>query len=180
MASLLWLVGIWLKAGILGHGVAGAGLGDTREFAVAHDAGVGILIVKIAQQFEEGMLLLFSTSVGSVAFFIIAAFVAYADRALVIVLGMGTLHILGQNRIDFAIAMYIVVVAGLAEAGIACGNKAFDREGLIAATAGAVNDQKLHVLMFEGFQRLCHFFKKNFRVDLAGHSSARRLFPRLL
>ena len=147
---------------------------------MAHDAGVGILIVKIAQQFEEGMFLLLSTGISSAAFLIIPSFVADAQRTVVIVLGMGTLHILGKNGVDFAIATHIVVVAGLAEAGIACGNKAFDRKGLIAATAGAVNDQKLHVLMFEEFQRHFHFFKKNFRADLAGHSFALQLFQELL
>lgn len=135
MASLFWLVSIWLEAGILGHRVARAGLGNAWQFAVAHDASVGILIVEILQQLEEGMLLLLSTRVGSVAFFIIAAFVADAQRTVVVVLGMGTTDILGKNGIDLAIATHIVVVTGLAKAGIACGNKPFERERLVAATA---------------------------------------------
>ena len=157
------IVGVGLEAGILGHRVAGAELGYAWQFAVAHDASVGILIVEILQQLEEGMLLLLGTRVGSAAFFIIASFVADAQRTVVVVLGMGTTDIFWQNRIDFAIATHIVVVTGLAKAGIACGNKPFERERLVAATARAVNDQKLHVLMLERFQRLCHFFKKNFR-----------------
>ena len=73
------IVGVGLEAGILGHGVAGAGLGDTWQFTVTHDAGIGILIVKILQQFEEGMFLFLSTSVIRLAFLVQTSFVADAE-----------------------------------------------------------------------------------------------------
>ena len=79
------------------------------------------------------MLLLLSTGVARLAFLIQTTFVADAERAVVVVLGMSALDILGQNGKHLTIATDIVVVTGLTEAGIACGNEAFNSEGLVAA-----------------------------------------------
>ena len=76
---------------------------------------------------------------------------------MVIVLGMNTLDRLGQNGDYIAIATDIVVVGGLTEASDASSNEAFDGEGLVAATARAVDDQELHGLVLERLQILIHF-----------------------
>ena len=118
---------------------------------MAHDAGGGILLMEFLQKFEEGMLLFLCASISRSPFLIIATFVADADGAFVVVAGMGTLDSLGQNWDYFAIATDIVVIAGLAKAGIARGNEPLHCKGLVAATAGAVDNEEFYGLMFEGF-----------------------------
>ena len=136
---------------------AGTGFGYTWQIAVAHDAGFGIVFAKILQQREEGVLLFLGTRVGSLAFLIETAFIADGDGTVVVVPGMDALDRFGQNGDDIAIAPNVVVVTGLAETGVACGDEAFDGEGAVGATAGAVNDEEFHSLVLQGFQSLVHF-----------------------
>ncbi len=75
---------------------------------------------------------------------------------MVVVPGMDTTDIFWQNRIYFSIATHIIVVAGLTKAGNACCNEAIDSKGLVAATAGTMDNDEFHVLMFEMFQWLVH------------------------
>lgn len=121
---------------------------------MAHDTGIGIVLVEFLQQRENGMLLFLSASVGSAAFLIKSSFVADAQRTVVVVLGMSALDILGQDGDGVAIATNVVMVGGLAKAGFACGNKAFDCKRLIAATAGAVNQEDLHIGMLQWFHHI--------------------------
>ena len=87
------------------------------------------------------------------------AFVANAKGTVVVMTGMNTLDGLWQQGNHVAIHLDVVVIGGLAEAGIARGNEACDGEGLIAAAAGAVDNQQLHVLRFEGLQIFVHFIQ---------------------
>lgn len=88
----------------------GAFLDDMGEFAVAHDAGVGIFLGQVLQKFVHGMLLCFGTGIGSVAFSVDASFVADANRIVVVVPGMGSTCRFGQQGDDVAIHTDIVMI----------------------------------------------------------------------
>ena len=107
---------------------------------MAHDTGLGIVLVEFLQQFEKSMLLLLGSSVSSNASLIITSFITDAERAMVVVAGVNALDSLGKDGNHIAIASDIVVIGGLAETGIACGYEASDSEGLVAAGTGAMND----------------------------------------
>ena len=111
----------------------GTVLGDVREFIMAYDAGIGILCRQFLEEGEHGSLLGVSTSVVRTTFLIEATFITDAERALVVVDGMSTTDILRENRDNGAIATDVVVIGGLAEAGHACCDQAFDAEGAVAA-----------------------------------------------
>ena len=100
---------------------------------MAYDAGIGILCRQFLEEGEHGSLLGFSPSVVSTTFFIETTFVANAERAMVVVAGVGSTDILGENRDNGAIATDVVVIGGLAEAGNASRNQAFDTERAVAA-----------------------------------------------
>ena len=58
---------------------AWTGLGNAGEFTVAHDAGIGIVLVESLQQFEEGMLLFLSSRVGGISLLVETTFIADTD-----------------------------------------------------------------------------------------------------
>lgn len=70
----------------------GAFLDDMREFAVAHDTGIGIFLGQVLQKLVHGMLLCFGTGIGGVTFSVDASFVADADRTVVVVSGVDALY----------------------------------------------------------------------------------------
>jgi hypothetical protein len=59
---------------------------------MAYDAGLGILLCQILQQFIESMLLGFGAGVASLAFLIQSAFIHNAERAVIVMSGVYTLH----------------------------------------------------------------------------------------
>ena len=70
--------------------------------------------------------------------------------------GVSTTDILWENRDNGTIAANILVIGGLAEAGLACRNQVLDTERAIAAGGTAVNDQQFDCGMFKLFHRqLC-------------------------
>ena len=125
---------------------AGAGLVGAGEFRVTYDAGLWIIAVELFQKLEEGVLLQLGAGVSCFASLVETAFVADGDGAVVVAYGMNTLDALGQYWNDIAIALDVPVVRGLAEAILAGFNEAVDRQRLVAAAAGAVNHDVLHML----------------------------------
>ena len=100
---------------------------------MGHDAGRRILCRQFLEQGKHGSLLGVSTSVARTTFLIETTFITDAERALVVVDGMSTTDILWENRDNGAIATDVVVIGGLAEAGLASRNQAFDAERAVAA-----------------------------------------------
>lgn len=120
---------------------------------MADDAGFGILGSQILQQVEHGLLLGLSASVISAAFGIETAFIADSEGTAVVVAGMSPTDVLGENGDYLAIQTDVVVVGGLAEAGVSCRNQGFDAERSCDLCGAAVNDQEFHVL---ALKRLIH------------------------
>ena len=132
----------WLEIGVFrAGGEAGTVLGDVGKFAVAEDAGIGIILRKILQQLIKGVLLGCSTRVVSMTVLVQAAFVDNAEGTVVVVTGVNALDILWQKRNDIAVETDVVVVAALAVLGFAAGNQVFNAEGAVAFGGGAVDDQ---------------------------------------
>ena len=100
---------------------------------MAYDAGIGILCRQFLEQGEHGSLLGFSPGVVGTTFLIKTTFVANAEGTIVVVAGMSATDILRENGDNGAIAKDVVVVGGLAEAGLASRNQAFDAERAVAA-----------------------------------------------
>ena len=100
---------------------------------MAYDAGIGILCRQFFEEGEHGSLLGFSPGVVGTAFLIETTFVANAERAMVVVAGMSSTDILRENGDNGAVATDVVVIGGLAEAGNASRNQAFDTERAVAA-----------------------------------------------
>lgn len=114
---------------------AGAGLVGAGELRVAYDVGLRVILVELLQEFEQGVLLQLGTRVGVCAMFVKASFVTDCYRAVVIAHGMYTLYTFGQNGNDVAIALYVIVIRGLAESLLAGVDEAIDSEGMVASTA---------------------------------------------
>ena len=118
----------------------GTFLDDMREFAVAHDAGIGIFLGQVLQKLVHGMLLGFGTGIGSVAFSVDASFVADANRTVVVVPGMGATCRLWQQGNDVAIQTDVIVITYLAEFCLACCNQVLHTEWAVAACGTAMAD----------------------------------------
>lgn len=140
---VVFLVGEWrLEVGVFrAGGEAGTVLGDVGKFAVAEDAGIGIILRKILQQLIEGVLLGLGPGITGSAVLVQATFVDNAKGTVVVVTGVNALDILWQERNDIAVETDVVVVAALAVLGFAAGNQVFNAEGAVAFGGGAVDDQ---------------------------------------
>ena len=102
---------------------------------MAYDAGLGIVSPQLLEELVERVLLQLGTRVGVCAMFVKASFVTDCYRAVVIAHGMYTLYTFGQNGNDVAIALYVIVIRGLAETLLAGVDEAIDSEGMVASTA---------------------------------------------
>lgn len=120
---------------------------------MADDAGLGVFDGQILQQVEHGLLLGLGASVGFFAVGIETALIADAEGTAVVVAGMSPTDVLGENGNYLAIQTNVIVVGGLAESSIACGNQGFDAERACDLGRTAVNDQEFHVL---ALKRLIH------------------------
>ena len=115
---------------------------------MADDAGVGVFGCQVFEQGEHRCLLGLSTGVGRTAILVETALVANAERTTVVVTGMGSTYILGQDRYDGTVATDIIMIGGLAEASDARSNQRFHAEGPIAAGGATVNHKEFHGIMF--------------------------------
>ena len=119
---------------------AGAVLVDVGEVAVTEDDGFGVID---AQRLEEGVqsgLLRCSAGVLGTALGVETALVADADAVLVVVEGMGAGEVLVARLVQLAVAFYVVVVAGEAEAAVVAGDERGDGEGFVLACRRTVNN----------------------------------------
>ena len=95
----------------LTDGEAGAGLVNTLQFTVAHDLGIGIVLLQRTEQRVEGELLGGSPGVGRTALLVEASLVADADGVGVVVAGVCADHLFGAAEVELAVAGDVVVVA---------------------------------------------------------------------
>ena len=126
------------------------------QLTVTEDAGIGIIFVEAFQQFVEGVLLSFGTSVGGMTVLIETAFIDYAKGTIVVVTGMNALDVLGQQRDDVTIATDIIVVAALTIFGFATCNQCFYAERAVALVGYAVDYEQFHCVVMERLQFLVH------------------------
>ena len=126
--------------------VAGAGLGGAGQFAVACDAGLGIVVAQLLQQFVESVALQFGAGVRGGAVWVESSLVAHGYRTAVETAGVHTPHTLWQYRNHRAVAPHIVVIRWLAESLPTCSYQPFDCEGMVALAARAVHHQPLHIV----------------------------------
>lgn len=131
-------------------GEAGTALGYAGQLAVADDAGLGVIVVQIGQQFVERAFLWLGTGVGWLTLRVETALIADAERTVVVASGMNALYGLRQDRDDLAAAAHIVVVAWLSEADHARVNEGVDTERAVAPCGGAVYYQHGHGIVAEG------------------------------
>ena len=74
---------------------------------------------------------------------------------------MSTTDILGKDRDDNTIATDVVVVGGLAKAGIASSDQAFDRERTVRARGATVDDEQFDCGVMEFFHFLDRVIDKD-------------------
>ena len=113
---------------------------------MSYDAGARIVLTETLQQLIERGFLLGGTGVSFFTVDIVTSLVTDSDRTAVVACGMDALHILREDRDDFAITAHIIVVGGLPEALIACVDKAIDRERSVAAGTRTVNHEIRDIL----------------------------------
>ena len=123
---------------------AGTGLRDVRQVTVTEDMCLGIFPSELFQQPFQGDLLLRGTCVGGFAVGCQSAFVADADRVLVVAPGMGTDELFVAGVIHRAVLGDVVVVAGEPEAGIMAGYQVLQGKPPVAPRRRAVNHDKFY------------------------------------
>jgi hypothetical protein len=136
---------LWLEVRILDAGwKTGTAFVYARELAVTEDAGIGVVMGEIFQQFVEGVLLGLSAGVSRMALLIEASLIDDTKGAPVVAFDMDALDALRQEGDDVAVASYVPVVGYLAPLLLAGVNQRFHAEGLVAAVSHAVHDEILH------------------------------------
>lgn len=151
------VVVVRLKFSVLLRGqIAGTVLGYVGQFTVPEDVGIGVLRMQFLQQRIECPSLGDRSRVTRLSVRVESSLVADADRTEVVVAGVDTLHTLGQDWDDFAVAAHIVVVAGLAEAGFAGVDQLLHSERTVATGGRAVDYQQFDCVVFQRFHRLAH------------------------
>jgi hypothetical protein len=136
-----------LQVGIFLAGcIARTELVDTREFAMAEDAGRRIIMYEGFQQLVEGMFLLLCTCVGRLTVFIQTSFIDYSKGTTVIASGMDTLNRLWQQGDNCPVITNIVVIATLTVLVNTTFYQLFHTEGLVAPVGHAVNNNVLNGL----------------------------------
>ena len=119
---------------------AGAVLVDAREVTVTEDDGLGVVDAERLEQGMEGGFLRCSARVFGTALGVETAFVADADAVLVVVEGMGAGEVLVARLVQLTVALYVVVVAGEAEAAVVAGDERGDGERPVLARRRTVNN----------------------------------------
>ena len=119
---------------------AGAVLVDAREVAVAEDDGLGVVDAEGLEQGVQSGFLRCGAGVLGTALGVETSFVADADTVLVVVAGVGAGEVLVAGLIYLAVALYVVVVAGEAEAAVVAGDERGDGERPVLAGRRTVNN----------------------------------------
>ena len=119
----------------------GTALSDPWEVSVADDFGIGIVEAEALQKLYHRALLGFGSGIGRIAVGIQTALVTDSYRVGVVMLGMGTDHLLGTAWVDFAILGDVVVITGgLETSRLMTGFEVFDREISVGSGCRAVNN----------------------------------------
>jgi hypothetical protein len=105
--------------------------------------GFGISLSKLFQEGTHGGLLSLGASIISAAFRRQASFVDNAQLAVVVVLGVDTLHILRKERLDRTVALDVPMIRNLSEAGKARIDQRLSAEWTVAAVADTMDDQEV-------------------------------------
>ena len=119
---------------------AGAVLVDAREVTVTEDDGFGVVDAEGLEQGVQSGFLRCGAGVLGTALGVETSFVADADAVLVVVAGMGAGEVLVAGLIQLTVALYVVVVAGEAEAAVVAGDERGDGERFVLAGRRAVNN----------------------------------------
>lgn len=110
---------------------------------MTHDQGLRELSVKLFEQLAHRGLLGLGAGVGRATFGVQAAFVADADGVAVVVLAMGTDHIVRATVFDGAVAAnHLVVAATFPAVGAMPAVDVLNRALLPRTHCGAVDDDK--------------------------------------
>ena len=130
-----------LQGRILSLGIeTGTTFTYVRQVAVAENVGLGVLPAQVFQQALQGDFLLGCAGVGRFAVGCQSALVADADGVLVVVAGVGAGEVLVARLVQLAVALYVVVVAGEAEAAVVAGDERGDGERPVLAGRRTVNN----------------------------------------
>ena len=130
-----------LQRSILRFGIeARTVLSDAWQVAVSQDDGLGVVDAERLEQGVQSGFLRCSAGVLGTALGVETSFVADADAVLVVVAGVGAGEVLVARLVQLAVALYVVVVAGEAEAAVVAGDERGDGERPVLAGRRAVNN----------------------------------------
>ena len=141
VGHILLVGGVILNVLVLLLGIeAGAAFTYVREVAVTEDDGLGVVDAERLEQGVQSGFLRCGAGVLGTALGVETSFVADADGVLVVVAGMGAGEVLVAGLIYLAVALYVVVVAGEAEAAVVAGDERGHGERPVLAGRRAVNN----------------------------------------
>ncbi len=106
---------------------------DVGEVTVTEDDGFGVIDAQRLEQGVQSGFLRCSARVLGTALCVETTFVADADAVLVVVAGMGAGEVLVARLVQLTVALYVVVVAGEAEAAVVAGDERRDGERPVLA-----------------------------------------------
>ena len=112
---------------------------------MAYDAGPGVLRLESLQQSQQGALLARRAGVLRLSVAVQSAFVADAQRVLVVAAGVGTDELFVACLGDGAVARDVVVVASEAEAVAMVADELRQRVAAVLARGRAMNDDEIYV-----------------------------------
>jgi hypothetical protein len=125
-----------------------------RQLTVAHDMGFWIGLSKLFQEGTHGGFLSLGAGIISAAFGCQTSFIHDAQGAVVVVLGMNTLHIFRKERLDGTVALNVPMIRNLSESGKARIDQRLSAERTVAAVADTMNYQEVDRL--ERFEFFLH------------------------
>ena len=118
---------------------------DVGEVAVAEDAGIGMGFLQATEQAQKGAFLAGRTGVGGVAVFVETAFVADAERVLVVAYGVGAHQLFVARLVGPAVAGDVVVVARESESFRVTADEGCHGKVLVRARGRTVYDNQINV-----------------------------------
>ena len=141
VGHILLVGGVILNILVLLLGIeAGAVLVDVGEVTVAEDDGFGVVDAERLEQGVQSGFLRCGAGVLGTALGVETALVADADAVLVVVAGVGAGEVLVAGLVQLTVALYVVVVAGEAEAAVVAGDERGNGERPVLAGRRTVNN----------------------------------------
>ena len=112
---------------------------------MAEDAGIGMGLLQATEQAQQGAFLAGRTGVGGVAVFVETAFVADAERVLVVTYGMGAHQLFVARLVGPAVSGNVVVVARESESFRVTADEGCHGKVLVRARGRTVDDNQINV-----------------------------------